>query len=84
MLNKKYLGQLRQNLHAYASKRVEVIGKSNKALHHAKRVIFALHRDNAAEAKEKLNFAESLLSDLRKTHQKDSKMMHEGAFFAPF
>ena len=82
MLNTKYLGQLRQNLHNYASKRVEVINQSNEALHHAKRVIFALHRDNVAEAKEKLNIAESMLSDLRKTHQKDSKMMHEGAFLA--
>ena len=82
MLNTKYLGRLRKNLHTYASKRVEVIGKSNEALHHAKRVIFALHRDNVVEAKEKLIHAESMLSDLRKTYQKDNKMMHEGAFLA--
>ncbi|MBI4992816.1 MAG: hypothetical protein HZC26_01595 [Candidatus Magasanikbacteria bacterium] len=82
MLNTKYLGKLRQNLHAYASQRMEVINKSNEALHHAKRAIFALHRDNVVEAKEKLEQAEGILSGLHKTYQKDNKMMHEGAFLA--
>lgn len=82
MLDTKYLGKLRKGFHTYASKRVDVINQSNEALHHAKRAIFSLHRDDVREAEEKLNQVESIISGVLKSHQKDAKLMHEGALLA--
>ena len=49
-IDQKYFNQLKQNLHSFQEKRIEIIQASNNALHHAKRIIFALHRDEFKEA----------------------------------
>ena len=82
MLDKKYIGTLRTSLHKYASVRREVIKHSGDVLHHAKRAIFALHRDNKSEAMEKLALAENGLLDLIKTYKKEPKIWQEGSFKA--
>lgn len=79
---KKYLQKLRSNFHVYASTRRDVIKISDDALHHAKRAIFALHRDNRAEAEEKLTEAGHLLATLRQMCKKDSRIEDEGAYRA--
>lgn len=81
-IEKKYMGKLKKNLHDYAVKRMEVIGKSNEGLHHAKRVIFALHRGNNVEAKEKLLAVEKLIGEINKKYKNDAHIFGEGAYKA--
>ena len=82
MLAKGYLNKLRKALHDYAGKRVLVIQESNKALHHAKRAIFALHRDNLKEAREKINESEKIFKALNKKYASDIRIKGEGAYKA--
>jgi len=82
MLNKKNLGRIKKELHVYHKVRMEVIGKSNEALHHAKRAIFALHRDNKKEAQEKIKLVEKIFSDLNKKYKKEPRILSEGAYKA--
>ena len=82
MLNKKNLGKIKKELHSYHKVRMEVIAKANEALHQAKRVIFALHRDNTKEAKQKLAIVERILKELNKKYSKESQMQAEGAYKA--
>ena len=82
MLNKKYFEKLRADLLSYSEKRREVIKQAGDAQHAAKKAIFALQRDNLAEAKESLAKAESLLLDLSKKNAKDSRIFDEGSFKA--
>ena len=67
---------------SYATKRRDVIKQSGDALHQAKRAIFALHRDNVAEAKEKLTAAENIFIDLGKTYRRESALLEEGSYLA--
>lgn len=76
------MSKLKKNLHDYAVKRMEVIGKSNECLHHAKRVIFALHRGNNTEAKEKLLTVEELIAEINKKYKNDAHIFGEGAYKA--
>ncbi len=81
-IEKKYMGKLKKNLHDYATKRMEVIGKSNEGLHHAKRIIFSLHRGNNVEAKEKLLAVEKLIAEINKKYKNDAHIFGEGAYKA--
>jgi len=81
MLNKNNLKKIKTELHNYHKVRMEVIGKSNEALHHAKRAIFSLHRDNIKEALEKLNTVEKIFKELNKKFAKDA-IASEGAYKA--
>lgn len=78
-LNKPHLATLKKNLHAYATKRRDIIKNSGDALHHAKRTIFALHRGETNEAKIKLEEAGTLLSAILKKYKKDTNALQEGA-----
>lgn len=82
MLNKKHIGKLRQDLLAYDQKRRQVIDRSNNALHHAKRAIFALHRDNLKEAEGKLKESERIFKDLHNKYKNDDRIKGEGAYKA--
>lgn len=80
-LNTKYIQSLRDNLHAFALTRRDVIATSDLVLHHAKRSIFALHRGNEEEALAKLRSAEELLASISKKSAGD-RMQREGAYRA--
>ncbi len=82
MLNKGNLNKIKTNLHAYHKRRGDVIGRANEALHHAKRAIFALHRDNEKEAVEKIKLVEGIFKDLNKKYKKDEDIKKEGAYKA--
>jgi len=82
MLDKTYTKQLKKHLHDYAVVRRDVIKVSGDALHHAKRAIFSMHRDNLKEAKEKITQAEKLLSGLVKKYKKHPMMQDEGSYKA--
>ncbi|MBU2542607.1 hypothetical protein KJ785_03545 [Patescibacteria group bacterium] len=82
MLQKKYLGKIKKNLHSYHTKRGEVIGESNNALHHAKRAIFALHRDNVKEATEKIDLVEKILKSINTKYKSTPKIFNEGSYKA--
>ena len=81
-IDQKYFNQLKQNLHSFQEKRIEIIQVSNNALHHAKRIIFALHRDEFKEAEEKLILVEKMLGEMRKKYKTDLHVFDEGAFKA--
>ena len=81
-LQKSYLTKIKKNLHTYHSKRGEVIGESNNALHHAKRAIFALHRDNKKEAVEKIKMVEKILLGINKKYKTTPKILDEGSYKA--
>lgn len=81
-LNKTYIAKLRKQSIAYAAKRRDVIKESGDALHHAKRAIFALHRGNEKEAKEKIVEATKLLKGVEKRCTKEPLLRQEGSYKA--
>ncbi len=82
MLKKSYVEQLKKDLHEYALIRRDVIKNADDALHHAKRVIFDLHRGDIKEADQKLKLVESIMKDLNKKYKKNNKIHDEGAYMA--
>lgn len=82
-LSRPHLNHLRQAFRHYAEVRRMIIEESNRALHGAKRAIFALHRDDSTEAEQKLHDAEHLLAALQKRYKKEyQRMQGEGAYQA--
>lgn len=82
MLKKPYVEKLKKNLHEYALIRRDVIKNSDDALHHAKRVVFDLHRGDTKAAEEKLRLVESIMKDLVKRNKKNPEIQDEGVFSA--
>ncbi len=82
MIDPKYFGKVREELLAYAEKRREVIKMTGDAQHQSKRAIFALQRDDAAEAKKCLDEAGGLLMSVNKKFQKDQRLFNEGSYRA--
>ena len=82
VINKNLMKKLKKDLHAYQLKRRDVIRESGDALHHAKRAIFALHRDNQPEAIIKLKATEAIFKKLRAKYKNDRKVLSEGAYKA--
>lgn len=82
MLKKTYVEKLKKNLHEYALIRRDVIKNSDDALHHAKRVVFDLHRGDIKEAEAKLKLVESIMKDLIKRNKKNPEIQDEGVFAA--
>jgi len=82
MLCKKNIKSIRTNLTDYDKKRLDVIKRSNTALHYAKRVIFTLHRGNFDEAGVKLKEVESNFKEIAKKYAKDPKVFTEGSYKA--
>ena len=74
--------KLKRGLHAYQLKRREIIKQSGDALHHAKRAIFALQRDNLKEAGAKLKETETIFKKLQTKYKPDNKVLSEGAYRA--
>ncbi len=82
LLNITHLKRLRDRMHSYHMVRHEIIHDADEALHHAKRAIFALHRDNQAEAKEKLAAAEKILQGVQKRAERLPRIKDEGSYRA--
>lgn len=82
MLDKKYFNAIRQELLSYTVKRRGVIKEAGDAQHLAKKAIFALQRDSAAEAKDYLAQAEKILANLNEKHKKDPGIFEEGSYKA--
>lgn len=81
-LNKSHTNKLKKHMLAYANKRRDVIKQSGDALHHAKRAIFAMHRDNLKEADEKLKQSEAIFRMLEKKYKNDIEVKSEGSYRA--
>ena len=82
MLDKKYFSQIREELLGYAAKRRGVIKDAGDAQHMAKKAIFAMQRDGAAEAADLLVQAEKILLDLNEKNKKDPSIFEEGSYKA--
>lgn len=82
MLEKKYFQKVRKDLLAYSGQRREVIKIGGDAQHLAKKAIFALQRDNTAEALEYLTRARELLQGLNKAFKGVRGIFDEGSYRA--
>jgi len=82
MLCKKNMKSIRTNLTDYDKKRLDIIKRSNTALHYAKRVIFTLHRGNFDEAGMKLKEVEKSFKEIAKKYAKEPKVFNEGSYKA--
>jgi len=81
-LNKSYTNKLRKHILDHATKRRDVIKESGDALHHAKRAIFAMHRDNMKEAEVKLKACIDILRALDKKYKNSPAIKNEGSYKA--
>jgi predicted translin family RNA/ssDNA-binding protein len=82
MLNKPYFQKVREELLSYADKRRDVIKTAGDAQQHSKKAIFALQRDDKAEAKRHLDEAKAQLSILTKKYKSETGLFDEGSFKA--
>ena len=82
MLNKKFWQGVLQGQTEYDISRRKIIGESSGALQSAKQAIFALQRDNKAEAEEKIKESKKGLISLEERFGKDGKLRIEGAWKA--
>lgn len=80
MLDVTNLKTMKKAMLDYAEQRRELIKTSGDALHLSKRAIFAMHRDDLKEAKEKIAGGEILLKQLHKKFNKTHGMLDEGAY----
>lgn len=81
-LDKKYFDSLRQELLGYSAKRRGIIKEASDAQHLSKKAIFAMQRDDKAEAKKYLDEAEKIILDLNVRHKKDIGIFEEGSYKA--
>lgn len=81
-VNKTFMSKLRKELHSFQLKRREMIRESGDALHHAKRAIFSMHRDNMADAEQKIKECEAIFKRLRTKYKNDKKILGEGSYKA--
>jgi len=79
MRNKTYLASIKKRALTYSEKRREVIKEAGDALHLSKRAIFAMHRDDMKEAKQKLAGAEKILKQMARTFSKTPGLLLEGS-----
>ncbi len=82
MLDKNFWGKIALAQGDNDKSRRIIINHSNSALHLAKQAIFAMHRDNLKEAKEKIVESENILLRLQKDFAKKQSLMKEGAWSA--
>ena len=82
MLDKKFWGTIALAQGDNDKSRRIIISHSNSALHLAKQAIFAMHRDNLKEAKEKIVESENILQRLQKDFAKKQNLIKEGAWSA--
>lgn len=82
MLDKKNINAIRKNLTDYDKKRLDIIKRSNTALHYSKRIIFALHRKNIKEATEKMKDVEKSFKEIAVKYKNEPKIFNEGAYKA--
>lgn len=81
-IDKNYLKKIKKVLHVSAGRRRDIIKESGDALHLAKRSIFALHRKNNSEAKQKLESSLTILKNLEKKYKLQSGFLNEGSYKA--
>ena len=82
MLDKKYLGRIREELLSYALKRRDVIKMAGDAQHLSKKAIFAFQRDDKKGGEGCLKQAESIILGLINKYKKDTAIFEEGSYRA--
>lgn len=81
MINKKFIGKLKNEYQKHETERRQIISLSNIVLHDSKRIIFSLHRKEFKEAKKKFAEIEGVLTELDKKFG-HSRIIAEGAYKA--
>lgn len=79
-INSQYIDSVKKALVSFDLLRRDVIKQSGDVQHHAKRAIFAMHRDDTAEAEKKLVDAHKGLVELGKLAKKDKRTIEEGSY----
>src|SRR3989338_4306357 len=81
MINKKFIQQLKKEFDEHAGECRQIISLANAVLHDAKKVIFALHRDDLKGAGKTLEEVEAILKNLENKFS-FSRLMEEGSYRA--
>lgn len=79
-INAQYMNTVKHALVGFDILRRDIIKVGGDTQHHAKRAIFAMHRDEMDEAKNKLAEAKKGLSELEKMIKKDKRTAEEGTY----
>lgn len=82
MLDKKYLGTVREDLLGYSGKRRDVIKVAGDAQQMAKKAIFAMQRDDKGGADILLKTAGELLQGLNTKYKTEKDLFTEGSYRA--
>lgn len=82
MMSKKDFEKLKVRHVAFEKAYRELVGRSNDALNHAKRAIFAFHRGDIDGAKVILAEALKLISDFETQFKKEPSLRYEGVYRA--
>lgn len=79
-IQSQYLDKVKNALVSFDLLRRDIIKLGGDAQHHAKRAIFAMHRDDMKEASQKLEEAKIGLLNLEKMAKKDKRTFEEGTY----
>src|SRR3990167_2473138 len=79
MINKKFIQQLKKEFDDHAGECRQIISLANAVLHDAKKVIFALHRDDLKGAGKTLEDVEAILKNLENKFS-FFRLMEEGSY----
>lgn len=82
MLDQKFFEKLKKEYDSYDIGRRIIIKHSNDILKFAKQAIFALHRDNVAEAEKCFEETDKLFKYLDTKIKEEKGLMYEGAYLA--
>ena len=82
MLDKKFFTKLKKDYDSYDINRRIIIKHSNDIIKLAKQAIFAVHRDNMAEAEKNFKDSEELIKYLNTKIKKEKGLEYEGAYLA--
>lgn len=80
LINLEYLEKVKHALVSFDGLRRDVIKTSGDVQHHAKRAIFAMHRDDMKEAVQKLDAAKKGIAQLQTLAKKDKRTVEEGSY----
>lgn len=82
MIKKEFFEKIKSDLEIHQKERNEIIEKSRHILQSSKTAIFALHRNDQAQADASLKEAEGLLEVLNKTYNTGNRLRFEGSYKA--
>ncbi|MBT3690222.1 hypothetical protein HOE31_01720 [bacterium] len=82
MIKKTFLSQIKKDLISFNKERNEIFRETRTVLQSSKSAIFAMHRNDMAQAKKDIKNAEAILKSLNTKFKKDQRLRFEGSYRA--